>query len=204
MTIPFTGSAVILGKREFLEALGNLPGRVAKKVMDEWTFRQASLLAKAARAAAPRDRRKPRRKAESLRLWRQIRASRVRNLSKFKGSVSRSIVYGAQTRGRAAARVAAIVKKRIASAARRGKSPRIAKTGGYHFNIVASTTANQRRTKAGHNRGRMWTNTANTKFWQRVTATSLANAQGEVGASLRDAYDAAIQREINRLKKRYT
>jgi hypothetical protein len=49
----------------------------------------------------------------------------------------------------------------------------------------------------------MWTHTANTKFWQRVSAQALRNAQGEIGASLRNAYDDAIQREINRLTKRY-
>lgn len=206
MTIPFTGSATILGRRELIQALGNLPGRVVKKVMDEWTYRQASNLARAARASAPRDKTKPRKKPESLRLRRQIRATRVKNLSKFKGSVSRSITYGAQSGGRVAARLnaarAARAKKR--SSRRKKGVPTVALPRGYHFNIVASTTANMRRQRTtGKSTGRMWTNTANTRFWQRATERALANAQGEVGARLRDAYDAAIEREINRLQKKY-
>jgi hypothetical protein len=206
VTIPFTGSATILGRREFIQALGNLPGRVAKKVMDEWTYRQALQLSRAARAAAPRDRRRPRKKPESLRLWRQIRASRVRNLKKFPGSVSRAIAYGAQSGGRVATRLnaARAARAKKGSPRRRRGLPTVALPRGYHFNIVASTTANMRRQKTtGKSTGRMWTRTANTRFWQRVTERSLANAQGEVGARLRDSYDEAIQREINRLQRRY-
>jgi len=207
VTLPFTSHATILGRREFIQALGNLPGRVAKKVMDEWTYRQAQNMARAARASAPRDQRSPRKKPESLRLWRQIRASRVRNLKKFKGSVSRSIAYGAVSGGRVATRMNAARMKRASRGASRRKGLRAATVAlprGYHFNIVASTTANRRRTKKGYNRGTMWTHTANTKFWQRISAQALRNAQGEIGASLRNAYDDAIQREINRLTKRFT
>jgi hypothetical protein len=126
-------------------------------------------------------------------------------LAKFKGSISRSIAYGAISTGRASSRVNAIINRKISRRNARGGKPRAA-TGprGAHFNIVASTTANERKQKStGRRTGKMWTRTVNTRFWQRTTERALANAQGEVGASLRNAYDVAIQREINRLQRKY-
>jgi hypothetical protein len=41
-------------------------------------------------------------------------------------------------------------------------------------------------------------------FFSRAAATVTANAQGEVGKQLRDAYQQGIDREIRRLTRKYT
>lgn len=197
-------NGVILGKAEFLSAINNLPGRVVKKIMDEWTYKQAQNMARIARASAPRDQDRSKNKPITSRLWRSIRASRVRNLKRFGPStVSRSIAYSAgRSRGAGRAAFNAKMKRRLRN--RRARAPKFGPSAprARHFHLVVLGTK-QRRTRTGANRGSMWGQTPNPMFWQKATAQATAIASGEVGAQLRDAYERGIQAELRRLGRKY-
>jgi hypothetical protein len=198
-----TGSAVILGRREFVSAMKNLPGRVVKKIMDAWVFKQAQRTARIAKRLAPRDRRKPRRKPESARLWRAIRASRVRRVKSFPNTISRAIAYGAtSTRSSRLTRQSSGRTPGRARKSRKAAQMTVLAPRAAHFHLVVLGTR-QRKTRAGANRGMMWGRKQNPHFWEKATAQGTSYAQGEVGAQLRDAYDRGIQAEINRLNRKY-
>lgn len=190
---------VILGRRELAQALENLPSRVVKKIMDSWAIKQARELAKIARMSAPRDRSSKRRKPDSARLWRVIRASPVRRLKKFPGAISRAIAYGAvrQRSNRASSfyRVPRGKTRRRGSGQYNFPLSPVAR----HFHLAVLGTAERVQKTTGRRTGKMWGKSPDPMFWQRASAIALRNASGEVGASLRDAYDREIQKEINRL-----
>lgn len=195
------GRTVILGRRELTAALNNLPARVVKKIMDEWVIAQARQVAALARRSAPRDRRPSRRKPESARLWRSIKASKVRNLKRFPGAIARALATGgsrkdatAQALRRGAARIAK-------GSARRSRAPvfTVAAPKARHFHLVILGTRPRKQKSTGRNTGRMPTNS----FFSRAAGQVMNSAGGEVGAQLRDAYDRGIQREIKRLARKY-
>lgn len=205
--IQYGQPVVILGKTELLAALRNLPGRVVQKIMDAWTLKQAQALANVARRSAPRDRNPKRTKPETARLWRSIRASKVKRLKRFPNTVSRAIAYGASspTRRRITGGFSIPINN-LRFRKRRGRRP--PKFGpvsprARHFHLAVLGTAERRQRTTGRRTGRMWGSTPNPMFWQKATAVVTASAQGEVGAQLRDAYDRGIQLEINRLKRKY-
>jgi hypothetical protein len=198
------GGAVILGRRELKQALDQLPAKVAKKVFDVWTIDRARAISRLARKYVPRDKRRPRVKPESARLWKSIKASPVRNLKKFKGTISRAIAYGATTRGaRAYSRSAAKFRKRNERRARRGEASRVWGMRARHFHLVVRGTTDRVQTSTGRRTGRMWGKTANPQFWEKAAREGLAMAQGEVGAQLRNAYDKALQRHLNLIMRQY-
>jgi hypothetical protein len=200
------GRTTILGRRELAAALNDLPAKVVKKIMDVWVMRQAKAVADAAKRSAPRDRSPRRRKPESARLWRAIRASRVRNLKKFPGYMSRAIAFGAKApnlrvqMARQAARQAKGNSRRTKSAAHTVIAPRAR-----HFHLVVLGTAdegatNRKQRTTGRNTGRTKPN----NFFARAAAGIVNSAGGEVGSMLKDAYDKGIQSEIKRLARRYS
>lgn len=195
------GRAVILGRKELTDALRQLPARVVKTIMDDWVIRQARMVATIARRSAPRDRRSTRKKPESARLWRSIKASRVRNLKKFPGAISRAIAYSA---GRNGARQSLVRQAARATKgnARRKRSPAhtVVAPRAKHFHLVVLGTKSRRQRTTGRSTGTMPTNS----FFSRAAATVTASAQGEVGKQLRDAYQQGIDREIRRLTRKYT
>jgi hypothetical protein len=192
-------SGNIEGLAELSRALDGLPGKVVKKIMDRWVLTQAQRVAAAAKAAAPRNRRRNRNAPESARLWRVIKASRVRRLGKFPGAISRALAFGSKaTRGYAIRRQRAASKRnarRVARPVRFGPpTPR-----GGHFHLVNLGTR-RRQTRSGANRGVMPAN----PFFARVGNPIKERARSEIGTTLRAAYDLEIQRELNRLVRRYT
>lgn len=201
----YDSEVVILGRREFTEAMRNLPGRVVQKIMDAWTLKQAQNMAKIARAYAPRDKRKPRNKPESARLWRAIRASKVKKVKAFPNTVSRSIAYGASSNNRTINRPS--FRKKLTSRFEK-KSSRGAKFGptaprARHFHLAVLGTKPRIQYSTGRRTGSMWGATANPNFWTKAQNGALAVANGEVGAQLRDAYDRGIQAELKRLERKY-
>lgn len=196
---------VVLGAREFLDAIKVLPARVAQKVMDEWTLSKAKEMAKLARSTAPRG--KKHRGPESARLYRSIVASRVKNIKKFPGSVSRSIAYSAKPRG--TTRTIERINRAIALRAARGYTGRkrvtpITKADmpqkARHFHLYVRGTRDRVR-KSG---GRTGVMPARPAFWDAAARTVLAHAAGEVGSQLRNAYITALDREMKRITKRYS
>lgn len=203
------GAGVILGKREFLEAIRGLPGRVVLKIMNEWTFRQAQNMAKLARRTAPRDRNRNPNKTPGERLWRSIKASRVRRLFRFPKMISRAIAYGATSGGRG--RLGQIARKRAQMRldrrnklrVARGMAPQQIGKRARHFHLVVRGTVERVQKSTGRRTGSMWGRTANPRFWEKATLTATANARGEVGAQLRNAYQRGIDQEIKRLARKY-
>lgn len=189
----------ILGLDDLKQALNGLPLKVVKKIMDRWVLEQARRVAAATRAAAPRNRRPNRRGPETARLWKIIKASQVRNLRRFPATVSRALAYGAKSTSRYAARRARAALK--GNARRRRKAPQFgpAAPRAGHFHLVNLGTT-IRRTRAGANRGVMPAN----PFFSRVGRPIVSAAQASIATSLRAAYDREIQRELNRLVRRYT
>lgn len=198
------GNAVILGRQEFADAIRNLPGRVVQKIMDEWTFQQAQKVSLAARRSAPRDRNRNPNKPESSRLWKSIKASKVRRLGKFRNTVSRAIAYGASTRGAVTrSRARARLAKRNRLRQRRGKTAKVMGTRAAHFHLVVRGTVQRMQKTTGRRTGAMWGRTPNPQFWTRAVRQGTANAQGEVGAQLRDAYERGIDREMKRIQRKF-
>lgn len=205
--INYGQDVVILGKAELLAALRNLPGRVVKKIMDEWTVKQARAMANVARRSAPRDRNKERNKPETARLWRSIRATQVKKLKKFPNTVSRAIAYGASspTRRRITGGYSVPINNLRFKKRKNRRSPRLGPPAprARHFHLAILGTLERTQRTTGRRTGRMWGKTANPQFWQKATAAVTSAAQGEVGAQLRDAYDRGIQAEIRRLSRKY-
>jgi hypothetical protein len=201
--ISYTDRAVILGRRELEDALRNLPGRVVQKIMDIWTLTNARKVADAARRSAPRDRRKKRRKPETARLWRSIRASKVKNVKRFPNTISRAIAYGAG-RNQSIARMTARALARAAkgNARRTGRATKFGPIAprGRHLHWVTLGTKERVQRKTGRRTG---AHRKTSNFFAKAAAGVLATAGGEVGTSLREAYDKGIQAEINRLSRKY-
>lgn len=201
------GPTLILGKRELQQALAGLPARVVKKIMDDWTLRQAKKVAEIARRNAPRDRNPKRNKPEGARLWRSIRATRVgaRGIKRFPGAVSRAIAYSASNRGarakaRGAARMQARARKKNARRTKKAVfGPVQPGSKAYHFHLVALGTAPRTQRSTGRYTGVMPRNS----FFSRSASQVVNSAQGEVGAGLRDAYERGIEREIKRLTRKH-
>lgn len=200
-------NGVILGADALKQMLRELPGRVAKRVFDNWSYAQAQRMRDMAKASAPRNRRPNRKAPESARLWRSIKASRVRRLKK--GVVSRSIVYSAAPRNRAA--VVKAVNRAVARRVARGYTGRRRTTPvtasdlaprARHFHLVlrGNPKTRPRRHRSGKSTGNM---TVNTVWWESAARISLAMAQGEVGAQLRNAYISQMDKEMRRMTKRY-
>lgn len=202
-------SAVILGRAELSEALRNLPGRVVQKIMDEWTLKQATRMARIAKMSAPRDRNPKRKKPPSARLWRAIKASKIRNPVRRFGMISRAIAYGAGERRsqRARRRLFYVPPKKPwkprPSRSTKPKpylnppSPRAR-----HFHLVVLGTV-MRQTRSGASRGKMWGRTSDPQFWQKAKTVAMPLANGEVGQQLREAYQRGIDLEIKRLERKY-
>jgi hypothetical protein len=178
---------------------------VVQKIMDVWTLKQAQALANVARRSAPRDRNPNRKKAESARLWRSIKASKVRRLKKFPHTVSRAIAYGAAPKGRSITVGSGGRTFRVRGARRGTRAPRMGPLAprARHFHLAVLGTKERVQRKTGRRTGKMWGATTNPRFWERASAVVLASANGEVGMQLRNAYDRGIQLEINRLKRKY-
>lgn len=179
-----------------------LPGNVVKKIMDEWTLKQARNMSRSARKSAPRD--QNRNKPATSRLWRSIRASRVRNIKKFGPTmVSRSITYSAG-RGGARSQAAFRAKMQRRSRNKRARKEKFGPTAprARHFHLVVLGTK-VRKTRTGANRGSMWGRTPNPMWWQKETAAALRIAEGEVGGQLKTAYERGIELELRRLKRKY-
>jgi hypothetical protein len=198
----FGTAAVILGRAELVEALGNLPGRVVQKIMDDWTMRQGKLMAALARKSAPRDRNPRRNKPETARLWRVITSSKVRSPQRKFKMISRYIAYGAKSR-------ASFVMGARNFRPRRRKNARAPQFGppiprGRHFHLAVLGTTNRVQKRTGRRTGAMWGRTSNPLFWQKAQSRVLAVAGGEVGQQLRDSYDRAIEKEIKRLARKYS
>jgi hypothetical protein len=196
------GAAVILGRRELTEALNNLPARVVKRIMDEWVIRQAREVAAIARRTAPRDRNPNRRKPDSARLWRSIKASRVKNLKRFPGAISRAVTTGGSRKDRVQQTLLRQAARARKGNARRARSPvqtvLAPRARHFHWNILGTTMRVQRTT--GRSTG---AHRKTSPFFSNAIARVTASAGGEVGAQLRDAYERGIQQEIKRLERKY-
>jgi len=183
-----------------MAALNNLPAKVVKKIMDEWVIRQARAVALLAARSAPRNRRRNRRAPESARLWRSIRASRVRNLRKFPGAISRAIAYGAGRNGAKVGLMRQAARAAKGSARRRKASVHtVVAPKARHFHLVVAGTRARRQKTTGRSTGIMPTNS----FFSRAAGQIANSAHGEVGKQLREAYDKGIQQEIKRLERKY-
>lgn len=201
------GRVVILGRRELVAALNNLPARVVRRIMDDWTLTQARKVRDLARRSAPRDKNPKRNKPQSARLWRSIVASRVKSLRKFPGAISRSIAYSKSSKSR---RITGSFKhfsnitrqsQKIRKNSRRTKastSYNIPQPTARHFHLVVLGTV-KRKTKSGANRGAMTPD----NFFSQAAGRVLNSAQGEVGASLRDAYQRGVDAEVRRMVRTY-
>lgn len=183
MKVPSNASG-LLGKEEFMRALRNLPQRVVLNIMADWTRAQAKDAKQAAIIAAPRDKKTPRQKAESARLWRSLKASAVRQAAaRRQGQFARAITYSAADRGR-----------RISVTSQNVPVPKAR-----HFHLTILGTG-PRYTKKGAYRGIM----PKSNWFSVVATTTIARSTADVNRGLRISYERGIQREINRLRKRFT
>lgn len=192
----------VIGMEELLAKIRALPGSVVKKVADRWTLDQAQAVARQGRKDAPRDKRTPRRRPETARLWRSIRAKAVRKgLKKFPHSVSRAIAFGASVRDEAGKRYTA---RRLAAAAkgnrRRTKAPVFGPPAprAKHFAIVNVGTGPRVQKTTGRRTGSMPANA----FFSRSINKTVSAAESDVNRGLADAYSKAVDAHFARMTKR--
>jgi hypothetical protein len=181
-----TDTVQILGLEGLKSFINDLPGKVVLKIMNAWTLDQARQLRQLGRAGAPVNhyRRRRRRRghtiAQRISLKRAIKASRVtKGLRKFgKETVSRSLSYGAGKRGTRATNQNIYAK---------------------HFMWNVQGTKERVQKSTGRRTGVMPVN----PWWSNAVKAVVARAQADVYGGLKRAYDQEMQREVNRVVRRY-
>jgi hypothetical protein len=180
VTVTIVGT--VTGASELRDKLGQLPGKVVRKIMVAWTIDQARMVSKIARASAPRRPGAARGNTpRSAQLWRSIRASAInKGLKKFgPETIARSITYGAADRWN---------KSKTGPRAR-------------HFHLSVNGTVDRVQKTTGRRTGRMWGVTSNPHYWRNAVDQVTKRALSDVNTRLKFVYDRELQKHIRSIIK---
>lgn len=181
-----TNTVEILGLNGLLSFMDQLPAKVVLKIMNNWTYEKARQMRTEARKNAPQNKNRRKRRhrghqvAARISLKRAIKATRVtKGLKKFsRETISRSFAYGAGKKGTRATGQNIYAKHFLWNV--KGTKPRVQKTTGRRTGVMPVNN-----------------------WWANAASLVMARAQADVYGSLKRAYDAELQREVNRIVKRY-